>query len=234
MVGLITDCWLFTYNTPATDVRAFLPASLSPVTYEGCAFYNVVVSRIKKMRPAGVPAWLGFTYWHVAYRLHVRLPRGNAEPIEGLYFLRSDCSSRVLSIAGRWLTDFNFHSAAIQVARDEAGVDIHVLSAEAPARARVSSELLAALPSTSVFSSVSEAADFLKYRPFGISVDSSGIANVVRISRREEDWQARIVRVDTAEWAYLAGRSVSPEVCYQLAPIEYRWNRGITVPHSSR
>ena len=35
------------------------------------------------------------------------------EPLEGLYFARSDCSSRLIAAAGSVLTDYNLHTAAI-------------------------------------------------------------------------------------------------------------------------
>src|SRR4051812_42714640 len=115
MVGRLDPCWLFAYRTPAQEARAFLPPALEPVTHGGFAFWNVVVCRVQRMRPWFAPAPLGVSYWHIAYRLYVRFHPAQGEPIEGLYFVRSDCDSWLMALAGNLVTDFRFHTAAVRV-----------------------------------------------------------------------------------------------------------------------
>jgi hypothetical protein len=71
MVGTVERCWLFTYQTPVEDARSLVRCELDLVTRDGCAFWNIVVRRIRAMRTRGLPAFLGVSYWHVAYRLYV-------------------------------------------------------------------------------------------------------------------------------------------------------------------
>jgi hypothetical protein len=229
LVGTIDRCWLFVYQTPEAEARALVPAALELVTREGCAFWNIVVCRLRAMRPRGFPAFVGVSYWHVAYRFYVRFHPASGPPIEGLYFLRSDCDHWLMSFLGNALTDFRFHTAGIDVAEDGALLNVRIHSPDAPARATLDRAKPAELPSHSVFPSLDEAAAFLKYKPFGISLDAAGNANVVAIQRDEAAWKSRLVHVASAEWQFFEGKTVRPEICYDVEPIDYQWNRGRTV-----
>jgi hypothetical protein len=82
------------------------------------------------------------------------------------------------------------------------------------------------LSATSAFASLEEAADFLKYKPAGISFERNGTANVVRIARQEALWQYRLMHVEEAHWSFFDTMDVQPEIYYQVEPIAYQWNRG--------
>lgn len=244
MVGTLDRCWLFTYQTPLDEARPLVPPALELVTREGCAFWNVVVCHLRAMRPKGFPAFLGASYWHVAYRLYVSLHPAEGRPIEGLYFARSDADSRLMVLAGNLLTDFRFHPAAVRITEDPAPRPLDINRSAAPAVCQTSLLRIAIdspdapaqmtldriqspeLPPHSAFSSLEEAAAFLKYKPFGISLTRRGQANVVAIRRDEAAWRSRLVQVVSADWRFFEGNTVRPEICYEVAPIDYQWNRG--------
>jgi uncharacterized protein DUF2071 len=226
MVGTIERCWLFTYQTPADEARSLVPLTLELVTRGGCAFWNIVVCRIRAMRPKGFPTFMGVSYWHVAYRFYVRFHPQSGPPIEGLYFLRSDCDSRLMAGMGNLLTDYNFHPAGIAVSEQAPLLRIAIQSPDCPAQAALDRAKPPQLPAHSQFSSLEEAAAFLKYKPFGISLDVAGSANVVAIRRDEAAWQSRLVHVVSADWRFFEGKTVRPEICYEVASIAYQWNRG--------
>jgi hypothetical protein len=224
MVGTLERCWLFTFRTPAEAVCEYLPGPLQPVTWGDVTYWNVVVAHIARMRPKPAPAISGVSYWHVAYRLYVRFTPPGGAPLEGLYFVRSDCDSRLMTAAGNLLTDFNFHTAQVAVERVGDELVLRVASADAPAAARLTRDA-PTLPDGAPFASLDEAARALKYQPYGISADRQCAVNVVRISRDERAWQSRLRHVAGQEWRFLAGKPVQPELCYEVAPIDYQWNR---------
>jgi len=235
MVGTIDRCWLFTYQTPEADAQRLLPYPLLPVTYRGSAFWNVVVCHVDGMRPKGAPKALGMCYWHVAYRLYVRYPTGtrvrtpdspvvDGPEIQGLYFVRSECDSKLMAMAGNIMTDFNFHTAEITV--DNGRIDVD--GADCQGHTVVSESAPSALPPYSAFDHLDQAARFLKYKPFGISVDTHGTGNIVRIVRDERAWHARLVEAQ-ADWSFFADKDVRPEICYEVDPIDYQWNRAYRV-----
>lgn len=225
VVGELDRCWLFTYRTPIEYARKLLPRPLEPVTHAGYAFWNIVVCHISAMRPRHFPAFVGVDYWHLAYRLYVRLPLEHSESIEGLYFLRSDCDQRLMSLAGNLLTDFHFHTAPLLIRQDQEALEIRLESPDAPAHARLLPGVAPQLAEHSAFASLDEAAAFLKYKPYGISLDKAGRANVVHITRNEQVWRNRLVQVECADWAFLHGQDFHPEICYGVEPILYQWDR---------
>ena len=64
----LTDAVQLTYRTPAESVRGLLPDGLELVQRGPWAFWSVMLSRVEKARPAGVPAWCGVSYTQAAYR----------------------------------------------------------------------------------------------------------------------------------------------------------------------
>lgn len=223
MAGRIERCWLFAYRAPAELVRRLVPPPLEPLEKGPWGFFNLVVCKIERMRPAGVPRLFGVSYRHAAYRIPVRSP---AADVEGLYFLRSDCDSAPVAFLGRLLTDFGFHRARIAITETPDRVEIGIDSRDAPATAVIERREPPTLARGSPFASLDEAASFLDYKPFGISIENDSRLNVVAIGRDESARRARCVSVSRARWKFLEGKEAELEVCWEVEPIEYRWNRG--------
>ncbi len=226
--GTLSRCWLFAYQMPEADATIFLPPQLEPITHNGCAFWNIVVCKVQSIRPLFLPKVFGITYWHVAYRIYVRFYPRDSAPVEGLYFIRSDCDNNLISTAGNIMTDFNFHSASIEIGETDNTVAIQVGSPDMPASVTISKTDQPLLSPHSCFASLTEAAECLKYKPKGISVDSNGTANIVNIQRAERQWKFRLRSVTQADWAFFSDKSALPELCYEVEPIDYVWMRAKT------
>jgi hypothetical protein len=232
MVGTIDRCWLFTFQSPPEWADAFLPDALSPVTHNDCAFWNVVVCHVSRMRPRGTPPALGLSYWHVAYRLYARFEPKDEPPIEGLYFVRSDCDSGPLAAAGNLMTDFHFHKARIDVVSAGASTGIRVRARGCEGAARLRDAVSESLPEWSAFDRIDEAAAFLKYKPYGLSVDHASRVNVVHITRDESAWYSRPVCVEEQSWSFFDDIPARPELCFEVDPIAYQWDRARIYPPS--
>ena len=226
MIGTIDRCWLFAYRSPVEDIKSYLPPLFEPVTYNGYGFWNVVVSHIDSMRPSVLPKFFGISYWHAAYRIYVRFRPNNGAPIEGLYFLRSDCDNEIMSMMGNAVTDFNFNTSPVKVTETAETTEIEIVSRHARGLAILDHITPASLAPGSVFSSVDEAKQFLKYKPNGISAAGESSANIVHITRKEDEWRSKLVAVQGAHWDFFKGMNVDFEICYQVEPIFYKWNKG--------
>jgi len=233
MVGDIRQCWLFVYRAPESQLSRLLPKPLRLVTKDGFGFVNIVVSELAHMRPRCLPTLFGFHYWHVAYRLHVQFSPPNEPEIEGLFFLRSDADSPFMVWAGELLTNFNFHFAKINVRSGASLCEIDIDSPEADAHVILTKDLLPTLTEGSPFQDLEEAATFLKYKPVGISVNG-GQVDVLRIIRDERAWRFNLVPVEEARFAYLNLLNAEFEICYEVEPIQYRWNRAVKYALSNR
>ena len=224
--GRLRRCWLFVYRTPVESARALLPPQLEPVTREDFAFWNIVVCKIGGLRPAPLPAAVGLDYWHVAYRLHVRAPTEGGFFVEGLHFLRSDCDRALVALAGNLVTDFHFHHATVAVSVGTSGSTGKIRARGGDADFRLGSEPPSSLNPGSPFASLGQAADWLKYKPFGLSSCGDGAINVVHVARDEAAWRSRLVTVEKARWEFLGPYETALEICYEVEPIDYQWERG--------
>ncbi|MGC3957881.1 MAG: DUF2071 domain-containing protein [Verrucomicrobiota bacterium] len=227
MQGRISACVLLAYRTPKRAVEQLVPQGLELVTRGQWAFWNVVASRIEAMRPNGLPAWCGLSYTHVAYRLYVRATN-TSTPIEGLFFVRSDADNALISTTGNWLSDFRFHHSQIEFRATNEAVNLKVRNPEASAElhATFSTSETASLITSPCFSSPTEAAQFLKYRPLGLSPNPKAL-RLAEVFRNETEWRETPLTVCTGCFPFL--EQFGPhqlELATQVAPIDYRWRLG--------
>ena len=231
MVGRLTDCVLLAYRTPAAAVARLLPSGLELVTHGQWAFWNIVACRVEAMRPTFFPRWMGNSYLHVAYRLYVRA-HVQAEVLDGLYFVRSDCDNLPVCVLGNCATDFRFHKAVIGLSVGDETVS---LSASGTRDGAGDVELRACLreatlASESCFESYALARQFLKYRPIALCPDRRGRrVNVAEVFRDESAWRESPLSVSEARWGFFdhfAQHDTHLELATRMEPLDYRWQLG--------
>jgi hypothetical protein len=222
MIGRLSECLLLAYRVRPDAVRQLLPAGLELVTYGGHAFWNVVACRVEKMRPAGLPALCGLSYNHLAYRLYVRAA-GVQDQTDGLFFVRSDAGSRLISAAGNVMTDFRFHASEITLRADDARIT-WTIRGDVPAQIEVEEAGAVESPPGSPFDSPDNAGRFLKYRPVALSVSRRGRLKLTTVHRHEPDWRERRVRVLSDGLPFLDGFGPHHlELATRVDPLDYRW-----------
>jgi len=233
MEGRLDECLLLSYRTPASSVQYLLPKGLELITRGEWAFWNVVLCHIDSMRPAGLPRISGISYHHVAYRLLVKAATYDGQVIDGLYFVRSDADSLLVSKAGNLASDFRFHSASIEQEDQENSLIFKVGDSEngiGDARLMVNLIREPGLADDSCFDSFDGARAFLKYRPLGLSCDSNGqILKLAEVFRDESKWDEKAVSVVETQWNFfehLKQNDVRLELATRVAPIDYRWRLG--------
>lgn len=103
-------CFLVNYRMPPKLLAAALPRGLEPdLGPDGQAYLSVVIADLEAMRPAFLGRELGFDFTQVVYRAIVRSPEGE----RGVYFVRSDADSELMSIAGNLISNFKFNLADV-------------------------------------------------------------------------------------------------------------------------
>jgi len=233
MKGGLGPCVLISYRTPAQAVRHLVPGGLRLVEHHGHAFWNIVICRIDRMRPVGLPAFLGITYHHVAYRLLVQAPLARGGHLAGLYFLRSDADSRLIATGGNITTQFRFHQASIQLDDSASAVAARVASSTGGnATFHATRSRAFALPPDSVFDTIEQSRSLLKYRPLGLSVAPGGKrVDIAQVRRDESMWCEDALDCGniTADWEYLRGigqHDLRIEAATIVRPMPYRWQLG--------
>jgi uncharacterized protein YqjF (DUF2071 family) len=225
-VGRLEDCVLLSYRTPAERVRHLVPRGLELMTHGGFAFWNVVACHVVAMRPRGLRAVAGMSFHQVAYRLYVR-----AGEESGLYFVRSDVDSRLVSTTGNWMTDFRFHPATIRRRHEPGAIRYDVTDAgDGNAAVCVASAAAANVHADSCFASAAEAARVLKYRPVAFAPDDEAkrvrLAEVFRDERRWEEKPVSVVEARFGLFDALGQDELVLERAIVVAPLDYRWRLG--------
>jgi len=233
MIGRLDPCFLLSYAIAPCQARKLVPAELELITCSGYAFLNIVVCRVDGMRPRLAPKRVGFAYWHIAYRIHVRATLANELRVEGLFFLRSDVDRTFLSVVGNRFADFRFHLARTCFSEQgsESLVEVRgVFDHRADAAVRVSPAKTDYWVSSSPFASIEERERVLKYAPLSMAVlESGGYVRLAEVTRDEAAWGEEWVGVEQAEWAYLRSLGLEhPRLvrATRVRPIDYCWRLG--------
>jgi len=232
MQGRLSECVLLSYSTPSQMVATLVPPGLELRTHKGRAFWNVVVSTVDKMRPLGMPRWVGVTYHHVAYRLQVTAVTAAGEQLSGLYFLRSDVNSSLIALTGNPLTDFRFHRSRIDISKQHEQLAVAIESTEQTgcAELRVSRTPCSGLE-TGLFRDDEEREQILKYQPLGLAMDNRHRIRLAEVFRDESAWQEQHVEIIDAKWGFLDAHNQGPvhlERATRVAPLNYQWRLGRT------
>lgn len=241
MLGTLEECLLSMYRCPEDAVRHLVPSPFELVSYKGNALLGVVVSRLRYMRPWPLPAWMGMSYHHVAYRIYVQYTPPGQAPIQGLYFLRSEADNTLMKKAGNLLTDFRIHRADIETKRrdqeNQENYHVSITNSEdglGNAEADFSLKEAESLHENSCFTSVKEAMEVLHYEPYGIFYDESREkVNVVKVTRDDSRWKEKPVQVKKQRWAYLdhiVPEGLFHELTVVVDAIPYRWESGKEFP----
>jgi uncharacterized protein YqjF (DUF2071 family) len=187
------------YAVDSGALARMLPAPLEPEIWKGTAWVQVLVSSLRDMRPQGLGALFGVSFYQASYRAAVRYRRQGGSWRRGGYFLRSETNHPVMQAVGNRLTEFKFHEfglADMAVVRD--GADLTVaIDAHEPG-----GKLVAVLDTTprreppegSVWRSLAELHEPLVecYDALGIDRDN-GWLYVLTIDR--EPWNATFAEV---------------------------------------
>ena len=239
MTGRLEDCALLNFRTPAATVRHLVPDELELVTRGDHAFWNVVTCRVRAMRPRHLPAAVGVTYHHVAYRLRVQAMTDRADLTRGLYFIRSDADAALLGAVGNRTTDFRFHRADIELQADAHAHVTRITTADG--RGDATFELGADLPPAgprgpgSCFATHLDAKEWLKYEPLAFAPGGPPHARHLRLAevhRDETQWSERAVELtrfrsrvfDDLNQTEATG--LAPELAVRVGDLDYVWKLG--------
>ena len=239
MTGRLCDCALMSFGTPADSVRHLVPDGLELITRGDRAFWNVVTCRVDHMRPKHLPAAVGVTYHHVAYRLLVQAMTQRADLVTGLYFVRSDADAALLGAVGNRTTDFKFHPAAIELSAQPQRYRAAVTTDDGTGHAQF--ELGGPAPAAgprhpeSAFATHLDAQEWLTYRPLGLSVGGSPQARRLRLAQVHRDadhWRETAVQLTSFRSAVFdalgqtPARGLIPEHATRVADMDYEWRLG--------
>ena len=231
----VETAWLdaisLNYSVDPEALRSLLPRPLEPEIFHGRAWVQVLASRLREMRPQGVPALFGVDFHQVSYRAAVRYtgPHGVRR---GGYFVRSETDHAVMRAVGNALVEFRFHdfeAATIDLRKSSDQITFSVTpkgtSAQGNVRVVLDARAGQSPPKSSVWQSRAELREALVecYDAFG--VDPLGFVYVLTIDR--EPWRETFATPLSADVQWmdrgpLAG-AILDSALHIPMPCRYKW-----------
>jgi uncharacterized protein YqjF (DUF2071 family) len=214
----IRERYLVTYRLPAERLAALVPAPLEVDARDGYGFLSVCALDMPEIGLVGTPRALRFQNRELLYRIGVR-----AFGAPSFYTLRSDVSSRALSILGRF-SHYRLNHARFAPAPSGPGLRLECRSADGAADAELeATPAEAARPAGSLFAGVEDATAFLLGMTFSVDVDDGR----VRAQDIDHDpWRARFAAPTRRRFDFVerVGRAVGarPEYDHTLVMTDLR------------
>ena len=233
MTGTLEHTFLLNHAVSPEKLRPLIPRVFEPDLHKGHAFFSLVIVDLRRMRPAWLPAFMGFDYVHIGYRVPVWF-ESNGSRRRGVYFVRSDGSKRLFNFFGNVMTYFNFQPARVrldwregEVAIDASCVpeekcDVHVVLD--------TKNRHDALPANSLFDSLEEATTFFTELEQGFWFDQQrNEVNIVVIERPH--WPIKPIQAKEYGAQFFQDgnafdtTTAKPDVFYHVQGVPYVWRR---------
>lgn len=223
---------VLTFAVPAAELQRLLPPCFTPDTLDDTwGFVAVAMVQTSELRPQGLPAWLGHSFFLIGYRIFVRYTTPAGKRLRGLYILQSETDKRKMQWLGNLFTSYRYRTIDMQ----QAGSGSCLTFASTKAGLHIQVETLSGepeLPAKSPFASWQQARRFAGPLPFTFSYQPEK-QQVVLVEGVREDWHPQPVRVQEAEVAFLNRLGVSEirlASAFTMTNIPYRWKKGRTEP----
>ncbi len=167
--GIIERRLLINFRVDPAVLQRLLPEPFRPVLVDGAGMAGICLIRLARVRPSGLPGWIGIGSENAAHRIAVSWDRDGVRQ-EGVYIPRRDTSSWLNVLAGGRLFPGMHHHARFRIAERDGQFDIAIESNDRLVRLALAAHVTDRLPSGSVFASVEEASEFFRRGAIGYSV----------------------------------------------------------------
>jgi uncharacterized protein YqjF (DUF2071 family) len=233
----VQTCWVdalsLNYAVDPDALGPLIPAPLEPELHKGTAWVQVLISRLREMRPQGTLPLFGVSFHQVSYRAAVHYRGGDGALRRGGYFVRSDTDNAVMRAVGNALNEFKFHAfglADVRLARGGGRLRAVVAPGASFPGGNIDATVdtrRAAPPATSVWRSEAELQGPLVecYDAFGVDAAARHVY-VLTIDR--QPWNAHFVtplavRTEFVETGALGGAARLDSVLHIPRDCAYRW-----------
>lgn len=192
--GVIDRRILVNYRVDPGVLARQLPEPFRPKVVGGFGMVGICLIRLRHVRPAFLPAWMGIGSENAAHRTAVEWEE-NGERREGVYVRRRDTNSRLNTWLGGRLFPGVHHHARFDVDETEDRYTVRLESDDDAMSLAVVGRRVDALPPGSVFESLDEASAFFEAGSLGYSPNADG-SRYEGLELRCHDWNVEPLAVD--------------------------------------
>ena len=166
--GVIGRRLLLNFRIDPDLVAPLLPEPLEVLTHRRFAIVGICLIGMERLRPKGLPSWLGLTSENMAHRIAIRYPTSTGTS-NGVFIWRRDTDHCLVSLLGGRLFPGVHQSAAFTIDDRENNISICVRTHDGAADVRFEASYRTEWHSQSVFSGLDDAAEFFRRGDCGFS-----------------------------------------------------------------
>ena len=229
--GVIDRRILANYRVDPDVLARLLPSPFRPKLAGGYGVAGICLIRLKKIRPRGVPGWLGISSENAAHRIAVEWgdPQTGLTR-EGVYIPRRDSSSTLNVLAGGRIFTGVHHHARFDVRETDREFHIDIASDDGVTRVLVDAHLSDGLPAGSVFGDLKTASAYFEGGSVGYSTGRNGDGRLDGLELRSLGWKVEALRVERIESSFFddvrrfPNGSIRFDCALLMRGIEHEWH----------
>ncbi len=226
--GVIDRRILVNYHVDPSVLAPLLPAPFRPKVTRGVGMVGICLIRLKHVRPACLPAWLGISSENAAHRTAVEWD-DHGTVREGVYVRRRDTNSWLNSLAGGRLFPGIHHHARFTTQESADRFEVGLASDDGVTSMSVRGHRADQLPASSVFSSLEESSTFFQAGSLGYSATPDP-SRFQGLELRCFNWRVEPLEVEQVRSCFFDDGSLFPQGSIEfdcallMRGIEHEWH----------
>lgn len=214
LLGDVERRLLVNYRIDPDVVAPLLPAPFRPQLVNGFAVAGICLIRLGSMRPAGLPAIVGFTSENAAHRFAVEWDTPDG-PQAGVYIPRRDSDSLITVAVGGRLYPGVHHRARFDVAETADEIKVAFTARDASAAVSVAVQITDELRDSRLFADTAVASAFFERGSIGFS-DTRQASRFDGLELHTTAWKVEPGVVGKAESSFFADPALFPPGSVEL------------------
>ena len=212
--GTIERRILLNYRIEAAALQKVLPAPFRPKLFRGWGIGGVCMIRFQGLRPRLAPRWLGLGSENAAHRFAVEWQQ-DGENREGVFIPRRDTNSWFNKTLGGRVFPGIFQKSRFESSETGEDISLRVVRSDGGAEICFRGHPAVALPSTSVFDSLQQAAQFFALGATGYSATRTA-GHFHGMDLHSENWEISPLAIDAAQSCFFDGAARFPPGTIEL------------------
>lgn len=225
--GTIDRRVLLNYRLDAETLQRVLPAPFRPKLYQGYGIGGVCMIRFKGLRPRLAPRWLGLGSENAAHRFAVEWEQ-DGEHKEGVFIPRRDTNSWFNKQFGGRVFPGIFQRSQFEGQETNESISLRVSCEDKTQAIEFAGHIATDLPTTSLFPSVQEAAEFFSLGATGYSQTYTE-DHYHGMDLISQDWSVTPLAIEVAHCAFFDETSRFPmgsaelDCALLMRNVEHEW-----------
>jgi hypothetical protein len=226
--GIIDRRVLLNYRVDPAVLERILPHPFKPKLFGSYGICGICMIRFKHLRPRSVPQWLGLNSENAAHRIAVQW-RQDAEMKEGVFIPRRDTNSWFNRAFGGRIFPGIFNGSKFESSDSTSTVKVRIVRDNGQAEAYFEGHVVNEFPTSSVFPSLDEAANFFSLGATGYSATRTE-GRFHGMELRSLNWKVTPLAVDDAYSSFFCdvdrfpSGSITLDCALLMRGIEHEWH----------